>query len=71
MYMLDLNGEPFTDTQGNKREIGWYTSVVIGPEVIMTSDKLGTYYGSPAIAMVLLMQTFLLSLLLHLRSSLV
>lgn len=50
MYMLDLNGEPFTDTQGNKREIGWYTSVVIGPEVIMTSDKLGTYYGSPAIA---------------------
>ena len=50
MYMLDLNGEPFTDTEGNKREIGWYTSVVIGPEVIMTSDKLGTYYGSPAIA---------------------
>jgi hypothetical protein len=31
-------------------DIGWYTSCVVGPEPVMTSDTLGTYYGSPAIA---------------------
>ena len=31
-------------------DLGWYTSVVVGPEPVVISDTLGTYYGSPAIA---------------------
>ena len=49
-YMTDSNGNPISDSEGNFMEIGWYTSVVVGPEVIMSSSKIGTYYGSPAIA---------------------
>ena len=49
-YMTDSNGEVVYDENENPMDIGWYTSCVVGPEVIMTSDTLGTYYGSPAIA---------------------
>ena len=49
-YMRDENGDDIVDTQGNKMDIGWYTSVVVGPEPVMVSETLGTYYGSPAIA---------------------
>ena len=49
-YMLDDKGEVIYDEDGNPKDIGWYTSVVVGPEPVMQSSKLGTYYGSPAIA---------------------
>lgn len=49
-YMKDNNGDDIADTEGNKMDIGWYTSVVVGPEPVMISDTLGTYYASPAIA---------------------
>ena len=49
-YMTDSNGDIVYDSEGNPMDIGWYTSVVVGPEVVMQSDTLGTYYGSPAIA---------------------
>jgi hypothetical protein len=49
-YMTDQNGDVIYDTDNKPMDIGWYTSVVVGPEVVMNSDTLGTYYGSPAIA---------------------
>lgn len=49
-YMRDFEGNDLQDTEGNKMDIGWYTSLVVGPEPVMISDTLGTYYGSPAIA---------------------
>ena len=49
-YMVDNDGNIITDTEGKKMDIGWYTSIVVGPEPVMSSDTLGTYYGSPAIA---------------------
>lgn len=49
-YMKDSEGNDIVDTEGNKMDIGWYTSIVVGPEPVMISDTLGTYYGSPAIA---------------------
>ena len=49
-YMMDAEGNDIVDKEGNKMDIGWYTSVVVGPEPVMISDTLGTYYGSPAIA---------------------
>lgn len=49
-YMRDENGDDIVDAEGNKMDIGWYTSCVVGPEPVMVSDTLGTYYGSPAIA---------------------
>lgn len=49
-YMKDANGNDIVDKEGNKMDLGWYTSVVVGPEPVMVSDTLGTYYGSPAIA---------------------
>ena len=49
-FMKDSDGNDIVDTEGNKMDIGWYTSIVVGPEPVMISDTLGTYYGSPAIA---------------------
>ena len=49
-YMTDSEGNVIYDSDNKPMDIGWYTSVVVGPEVVMTSDTLGTYYGSPAIA---------------------
>ncbi len=49
-YMRDDEGNDIIGSDGNKMDIGWYTSVVVGPEPIMMSDTLGKYYGSPAIA---------------------
>lgn len=49
-YMMDADGNDIVDKEGNKMDIGWYTSVVVGPEPVIVSDTLGTYYGSPAIA---------------------
>ena len=49
-YMMDAEGNDIVDKEGNKMDIGWYTSVVVGPEPVMVSDTLGTYYGSPAMA---------------------
>jgi len=49
-YMTDQEGNVITDSDGNSMDIGWYTSVVVGPDPIMSSDVLGTYYGSPALA---------------------
>lgn len=49
-YMRDSEGNDIVDSDGNKMDIGWYTSLVVGPDPVMVSDKLGTYYGSPAIA---------------------
>lgn len=49
-YMRDSEGNDIVDSDGNKMDIGWYTSVVVGPDPVMVSDKLGTYYGSAAIA---------------------
>lgn len=49
-YMTDRNGDIVYDADEKPMDIGWYTSVVVGPEVVMQSDTLGTYYGSPAIA---------------------
>jgi hypothetical protein len=49
-YMTDDSGTPIADNEGKYMELGWYVSVVAGPEIIMSSSTLGTYYGSPAIA---------------------
>lgn len=49
-YMTDQEGNVIYDADNKPMDIGWYTSVVVGPEPVMTSDTLGTYYGSPAIA---------------------
>ena len=49
-FMKDSNGDVITDENNKAMDLGWYTSLVVGPEPIMVSDKLGTYYGSPAIA---------------------
>lgn len=49
-YMKDTEGNDIVDSNGDKMDIGWYTSLVVGPEPVMNSDTLGTYYGSPAIA---------------------
>lgn len=49
-YMKDSEGNDIVDTDGNKMDLGWYTSVVVGPDPVMISDTLGTYYGSAAIA---------------------
>ena len=49
-YMKDSDGNEIVDTEGNKMDIGWYTSIVVGPEPVMVSDTLGTWYGSPALA---------------------
>lgn len=49
-YMRDMEGKDIVDSEGKKMDIGWYTSIVVGPEPVMISDTLGTYYGSPAIA---------------------
>ena len=49
-YMKDADGNEIADTTGTKMDIGWYTSLVVGPEPVMVSDTLGTYYGSPALA---------------------
>lgn len=49
-YMKDADGNDIVDTEGNKMDLGWYTSVVVGPDPVIVSDTLGTYYGSPALA---------------------
>lgn len=49
-YMKDSDGNEIVDSDGNKMDLGWYTSLVVGPQPIMISDTLGRYYGSPAIA---------------------
>lgn len=49
-YIKDENGDEIVDENGNKMDIGWYTSLVVGPDVACVSDTLGNYYGSPAIA---------------------
>lgn len=49
-YMRDMEGKDIVDSEDKKMDIGWYTSIVVGPEPVMISDTLGTYYGSPAIA---------------------
>lgn len=49
-FMKDSDGNEIVDADGNKMDIGWYTSIVVGPEPVIISDTLGTYYGSPAIA---------------------
>lgn len=49
-YMKDASGNDIVDKDGNKMDLGWYTSVVVGPDPVMISDTLGTYYGSAAIA---------------------
>lgn len=49
-YMKDNDGDIIYDEDNNPMDIGWYTSVVVGPEPICSSTTLGTYYGSPAIA---------------------
>lgn len=49
-YMKDANGNDIVNKEGEKMDLGWYTSVVAGPDPVMISDTLGTYYGSAAIA---------------------
>lgn len=49
-YMTDTEGNILADSDGNRMDIGWYTSLVVGPAPIMSSDTLGTYYGSPSLA---------------------
>lgn len=49
-YIKDVDGNIIYDEDKNPMDIGWYTSVVVGPEPICTSPTLGNYYGSPAIA---------------------
>ena len=49
-YMKDNDGNIIYDENNNPMDIGWYTSVVVGPEPICTSPTLGNHYGSPAIA---------------------
>lgn len=53
-YMKDSEGNDIIDQEGNKMDIGWYTSIVVGPDPVLISDVLGTYYGSVAIAYVAL-----------------
>lgn len=48
--MKDDTGNTIVDEKGNPLDLGWYTSLVVGPEPVCTSDTLGTYYGSPALA---------------------
>lgn len=49
-YMEDNKGDQILDSENQPMDIGWYTSVVVGPDPVMLSDTLGTYYGSSAIA---------------------
>lgn len=49
-YMKDSEGNVIYDENESPMDIGWYTSVVVGPEPICTSPTLGKFYGSPAIA---------------------
>lgn len=49
-YMKDNEGNDIIDQEGNRMDIGWYTSIVVGPDPVLISDTLGTYYGSAAIA---------------------
>ena len=49
-YMKDAEGNDIVDKEGNKMDLGWYTSIVVGPDPVIVSDTLGTYYGSAAIA---------------------
>lgn len=49
-YMVDQNGDIIYDEENKPMDIGWYTSAVVGPEPICTSNTLGNYYGSAAIA---------------------
>lgn len=56
-YIKDQSGNVVADSNGEKMDIGWYTSLVIGPDPIFVSDKLGRYYGSPAIAYAALCST--------------
>lgn len=49
-YMQDNKGDEILDSEGKRMDIGWYTSVVVGPDPVMISDTLGTYYGSAALA---------------------
>ena len=49
-YMKDSEGNVIYDENNNPMDIGWYTSLVVGPEPICVSPTLGNYYGSPAIA---------------------
>ena len=49
-YMKDYDGNVLTNGDGEPMDIGWYTSLVVGPEPIMSSDVLGKYAGSPSIA---------------------
>lgn len=49
-YMQDEEGNAIVDSDGNTMDIGWYTSLVVGPEPVISHDKAGKYYGSPAIA---------------------
>ena len=49
-YMKDAEGNIIYDENKSPLDIGWYTSVVVGPEPICVSPTLGNYYGSPAIA---------------------
>ena len=49
-YMKDAEGNDLVDKEGNKMDLGWYTSVVAGPDPVIVSNTLGTYYGSAAIA---------------------
>lgn len=49
-FMQNKEGEVIYDEDNKPMDIGWYTSVVVGPDPVMVSDTMGTYYGSPAIA---------------------
>lgn len=56
-YMKDEQGNDIVDAEGNKMDLGWYTSIVAGPDPVVISDTLGTYYGSAAIAYAALTST--------------
>ena len=56
-YMKDDQGNELADANGEKMDLGWYTSVVAGPDPVIVSDTLGTYYGSAAIAYAALTST--------------
>lgn len=56
-YMKDEQGNELADANGEKMDLGWYTSVVAGPDPVVISDTLGTYYGSAAIAYAALTST--------------
>ena len=49
-YIKDSENNVIYDENNKPMDIGWYTSVVAGPEPICVSPTLGNYYGSPAIA---------------------